>query len=165
MKSSFGILFLRNVEKNGEVIPKTYFSKADCLQKNSLLSKWSQIDKILSCITEYEFKDKDYLESALEELSHLSCSDSPHYQLRCAQLQLLLTTPEGRRFDRNLYILAAELHNISPAAYQMARKSGSIVLPTEELLKKLLSYSLQDEDLKQLFRKLEPQQRLVNIIF
>lgn len=165
VKSSFGFLHLKCVEKNGKKIPKTYFSQAGCLQKNSLLSKWSQFDKILSCITEYEFKDTDYLKRALEELNRMSCSDSPHYQFLYAQLQLLLTPPEGRRFDRNLYILAAELHNISPAAYKMLRKSGSIVLPRVELLKKLLSYSLHDENLKQLFQKLQPQQRLVNILF
>lgn len=165
VKSSFGFLYLKCVEKNGKEIPKTYFSKAGCLQKNSLLSKWSQFDKIMSCITEYEFKDADYLKSAVQELSHMSCSDSPHFQFLHSQLQLLLTHPEGRRFDRNLYVLAAELHNISPAAYKMLRKSGSVVLPRVELLKKLLSCSLHDKNLEQLFQKLKPQQRLVNILF
>jgi len=95
----------------------------------------------------------------------MSCSDLPHYQFLYAQLQLLLTPPEGRHLDRNLYILAAKLHNISPAAYKMLRKSRSIVLPRVELLKKLLSYNLHDENLKQLFQKLQPQQRLFNILF
>ncbi|XP_076811672.1 uncharacterized protein LOC143458706 [Clavelina lepadiformis] len=165
VQSSFGFFHLKCVEKNGKDIPKTYFSKAGCLQKNSLLSKWSQLDKILSCITEYEFKDTDYLKSAVEELNSMSCSDSPHFQFIYDQLQLLLTPPEGRRFDKNLYILAAELHNISPAAYKMIRKSGSIVLPRVELLKKLLSCSFHDENLEQLFQKLQPQQCLVNILF
>ena len=165
MKSSFGLLCLKCVEKNGMEIPKTYFSKAGCLQKNSLLSKWSQFDKILSCIMEYEFKDTDYLKSSLEELNSMSCSDSLHYQFLYEQLQLLLTPPKGRRFDKNLYVLAAELHTISPAAYGMLRKSGSIVLPREELLKKLLSNSLDDENLKQLFQKLQPQQCLLNMLF
>ena len=53
VKSSFGFLYHKCVEKNGKEIPKTYFSKAGCLQKNSLLSKWSQFDKILSCIADY----------------------------------------------------------------------------------------------------------------
>ena len=72
----------------------------------------------------------------------MSCSDLPHFHFVYSQLQLLLTHPEGRRFDRNLYAFAAELHNISPAAYRMLRKSGSVVLPRVELLKKLLSCSL-----------------------
>ncbi len=94
----------------------------------------------------------------------MSCSDLPH-QFLYAQLQLLLTPPEVCHLDRNLYILAAELHNISPTAYKMLRKSGSIVLPRVELLKKLRSYNLHDENLKQLFEKLQPQQSLVNILF
>ena len=165
VKSSFGFLYLKCAEKNGKEVPKTYFSKACCLQKNSLLSKWFQFDKIMSYITVYEFKDADYLKSALQELSQMSCSDLPHFQFVYSQLQLLLTHPEGRRFYRNLYVLAAELHNISPAAYRMLRKSGSVVLPRAELLKKLFSCSLHDKNLKQLLQKLKPQQRLVNILF
>ena len=136
-------------------LPKTYFSKACCLQKNSLLSKWSQFDKITSCITVYEFKDADYLKSALQELSQMSCSDLPHFQFVYFQLQLLLTHSEGRRFDRNLYVLAAELHNISPAPYRILRKSGSVVLARVELLKKLLSCSLHDKNLEQFYKKLK----------
>ena len=112
-----------------------------------------------------EFKDTDYLKCALEELNRMSSSDSPHYQFLYAQLQLLLTPPKGRRFDKNLYFLAAELHTISPAAYRMLRKSGSIVLPREELLKNILSNSLDDENMEQLFQKLQPQQYLVNMIY
>lgn len=165
VKSSFGFLYLDTVEKNGKRIPKTYFSKAGFLKKNSLLSKWSQFNSILSSIMEYEFGDNEYLKCALEELSSMSCCGSPHYQFLYAQLQLLLVPPTGRRFDKNLYILAAELHNISPAAYRMLRKSGSIVLPREELLKKLLHNSLDIENLKTLFNKLKPQQCLVNVLF
>ena len=47
----------------------------------------------------------------------------------------------------------------------MVRKSSSIVLPRVELLKKLLSCSIHDEKLEQLFQKLQPQQCLVNILF
>ena len=79
VKSSFGLLYLKRAEKNEKEVPKTYFSKAYCLQKNSLLNKWSQFDKIMSCITVYEFKDADYLKSALQELSQMSCSDLPHF--------------------------------------------------------------------------------------
>ena len=79
VKSSFGFLYLKCAEKNVKEVPKTYFSKACCLQKNSLLSKWSQFDKIMSCITVYEFKDANYLKSALQELSQTSCSDLPHF--------------------------------------------------------------------------------------
>ena len=47
----------------------------------------------------------------------------------------------------------------------MLRKSGSVVLPRVELLKKLLSSRLHDKNLEQLFQKLKPQQRLVNVLF
>ena len=102
----------------------------------------------MSCITVYEFKDADYLKSALQELSHMSCSDSPHFQFVYSQLQLLLTHPEGCRFDKNLYVLAAELHNISPAAYTVLQTSGSVVLLRVELLKNFLSCSLHDKNLE-----------------
>ena len=103
--------------------------------------------------------------SALVELSRMCCSELSHYQFLYAQLGLLLTAPKGRRFDRNLYVLAAKLHSISPAAYIMLRKSGAIALPRVELLKKLLSNSLHDENLRPLLQELQPQQRLVNILF
>ena len=48
----------------------------------------------------------------------------------------------------------------------MLRKSGSVVLPRVELLKKLFSCSLHDKNLEQLFQKLKPYlKRLVNILF
>ena len=95
----------------------------------------------------------------------MNCSELPHYQCLYAQLGLLLTAPKGRRLYRNLYVFAAELHNISPAAYRMLGKSGAIALPRVELLKKLISNSLHDENLRQLLQELQPQQRLVNILF
>ena len=45
-KSPFGFLFLKCVEKNGKEIPKSYFSEAGFLHKNSLISKWSQFNSI-----------------------------------------------------------------------------------------------------------------------
>ena len=47
----------------------------------------------------------------------------------------------------------------------MRPKSGSVVLPRVELLKKLFSCSLHDKNLEQLFQKLKPQQHLVYIFF
>ena len=64
----------------------------------------------------------------------MSCSEHPHYQFLCAQLGLLLTAPKGRRFDRNLYALAAQPDNISPAEYRKLLKSAVIALPQVELL-------------------------------
>ena len=64
-----------------------------------------------------------------------------------------------------MHVLAAELHNILPAAYRMLQNCGSVVLLRVELIKKLLSNSIQDQNLKQLLQQLHPQQRLFNIIF
>ena len=47
----------------------------------------------------------------------------------------------------------------------MLQNCGSVVLLRVELIKELLSNSIQDQNLKQLFQQLHPQQRLVNIIF
>ena len=165
VSSLCGFLHLKCIEKNEKEIPKSHFYKVGCLAKNSLITKWSQFDQILSCLTEYEFKDADYLKHALEELDQMSCSDSPHFQFLYAQLQLLLTNSNAHRFDRNIYIFAAELYGISPAAYKMVRKSGSVVLPSIYMIKKLFSSTLNKENLQQLIEQLLPQQRLVNILF
>ena len=95
----------------------------------------------------------------------MSYSDSPHFQFLYAQLQLLLTNSNGHRFDRNIYIFAAELYGISPAAYKMVRKSGSVVFPSIYMIKKLFSSTLNKENLQQLIEQLLPQQQLVNILF
>ena len=160
-----GFLHLKCIEKNEKEIPKSHFYKVGCLAKNSLITKWSQFDQILSCLTEYEFKDADYLKHALEELDQMSYSDSPHFQFLYAQLQLLLTSSNGHRFDRNIYIFAAELYGISPAAYKMVRKSGSVVLPSIDMIKKLFNSTLNKGNLQQLIKQLLPQQQLVNILF
>ena len=97
--SKFGVVHLKYVEKNSKEIAKINLFKAGCLQKNSFLSKWSQVNQILSYIKEYEMKDADYLKFALDELNQMSCSDTPHFQFIYAQLQLLLSSPEGRRYD------------------------------------------------------------------
>ena len=71
----------------------------------------------------------------------------------------------GSRFDKNVYVLAAELQNILPAVSKMLRKSESIVLPTVEHLKRLFSNSCCDKNVKELFESLQPQLRLVKILF
>ena len=87
----------------------------------------------------------------------MSYSDSTHFQFLYAQLQLLLTSSNGHRFDRNIYIFAAELYGISPAAYKMVRKSGSVVLPSIDTIKKLSNSILNKGSLQQLIEQLLPQ--------
>ena len=72
VSSLCGFLHLKCIEKNEKEIPKSHFYKVGCLAKNSLITKWSQFDQILSCLTEYEFKDADYLKHAVEELNQMN---------------------------------------------------------------------------------------------
>ena len=62
VKSHFGFLLLERVEKDGSEIPKKNFN----LQKNSLISKWSQIRDIVSVTNSYEPTNEDYLGRVLK---------------------------------------------------------------------------------------------------
>ena len=160
--SDFGFLFLEKAEKTGVQLPKKLFP----LQKNSLLSKWSQVREILNIVTSYEVSNDDLLNHALESLNQMSdFHASPHFQFIVAQLRMLLTKPKGRRYDKETIVLAAELHNVSPAAYKMLQKSGAMALPSIKIIKRLLSNASQAENLKSLLANLKPQQKLVNVLF
>ena len=155
-------MHLVNVEKDGIEVPKKKFS----LQKNSLISKWTQINDILSVMDDHEFENNDYLKNVLESFdSMVDLHDSPYFQFLRARLQLLLCSPNARRFDKQILIFAAELYSISSAAYKMLRRSGALALPCVTRMKKLLSRSFQDANLPILFQELKPQQRLVNVLF
>ena len=93
--SHFGFLHLVTAEKEGRQIPKNNFS----LQKNSLLSKWSQVDEVFLTTANYEICNEVYVKSALNSLD-LMCDlrDSSHFQFIRTQLRLLLLTPKARRF-------------------------------------------------------------------
>ena len=118
-------------------MPTTYFLNAGCLQKKSY---WQMVSS--SRTSEYDFTDTDHLNSVLKILDCMSCSDSPHFQFLYSQLQLLLCSSNGRRFDRNTIVFVAELHHISPGAYRMLRNSGSVIPPRTKLIKNLLSNTL-----------------------
>ena len=53
----------------------------------------------------------------------------------------------------------------SPAAYRLIRNSRLISLPSERFIKGILSNTFQDENLGKIFQSLQPQQRIVNILF
>ncbi|KAI6653987.1 hypothetical protein LOD99_3163 [Oopsacas minuta] len=88
-----------------------------------------------------------------------------HFTFLLSQLSLIFKPPDGRRFDTDTMIFAVQLHNISPSAYKMIRRSGLIILPSTEKVKQMLAWGLQDSNLKTLFDQLKPQQRLVNLMF
>ena len=115
---------------------------------------------------DHEFENNDYLKNVLESFdSMVDLHDSPYFQFLRAQLQLLLCSPNARRFDKQILILAAELYSISSAAYKMLRRSGALALPCVTTMKKLLSRSFQDANLPILSQELKLQQRLVNVLF
>ncbi len=160
--SNFGFLSVERAERNGINVSKQLFP----LQKNSLVSRWTQVDEILRVVTCFEPSNDDLLKQALESLKEMTdLHDSPHMQFITAQLHLLLKKPKGRRYDKETVVLAAEIHNISPAAYRMLRRSGALALPHENVIKRLLSRSSQDSNLRDLLSGLKAKQRLVNILF
>ena len=162
VQSPFGFLFLENAEKYGYSIPKKKFD----LQKNSLISRWSQIDDILSVTRRYEPDNEDYLERITNVFeSMVEMHDNPHFQFIQDQVLLLLTKPSGRRFTKHALILAGELFCLSPAAYRTLRNSGAICLPNEKRVRELLSQASDDKNLERLFLELKPEQRLVNLLF
>ena len=155
-------MYLANAEKDGIVVPKKEFP----LQKNSLVSKWTQIDDIVNVVGRYDADNNDYLKNVLRSLDSMTdIYDSAYYQFLRGQLQLLLCVPNARRFDKQTLVIAAELYSISPAAYKMLRRSGVLALPCVTTMKRLLRGSFQDANLPPLFQKLKPQQRLVNLLF
>ena len=81
------------------------------------------------------------------------------------QFRLRLTSKNNRRYSKHLLLLAAEIVNVSPSAYRRLRSFDTLILPSERLIRKLLSKSFQDCDLKNIFEKLIPEQRIVNILF
>ena len=70
-----------------------------------------------------------------------------------------------RHYQKHILVFAAELYTVSPAAYRLLKRSGTIIIPGEGLIRRLLSKSLCEENLEKLFSTLEANQRLVNILF
>ncbi|KAI6661767.1 hypothetical protein LOD99_9834 [Oopsacas minuta] len=136
------------------------------LQKNSLLSKWSQIGYITDQVNAYEYTSQEILEHAISQLCKMTeAHELAHFTFLLSQLCLIFKPPDGRRFDTDNMIFAVQLHNILLSAYKMIHRSGLIILPSTEKVKQMLARSLQDSNLKTLFDQLKPQQRLVNLMF
>ena len=116
VSSSFGFLYLVNIEKFGFKINKSQLS----FHKNSLLSRWSQLDEIVTFMNIFEPSNEDILLKEIETLKSTSdLHNSPHFHHIMSQLHLLLTPKKGRRYDKETFVLAAELFNISPLLCQV----------------------------------------------
>ena len=108
----------------------------------------------------YDIPGKDLLEKSIQDLMEIEyLQDNPTYQLILEQLQLILTPINGRRYNKHLLILAAELLCISPAAYRMLRRSEAIILPRERTIREQMSKSLSESNLEKLLETLKHQQR------
>ncbi|KAI6648187.1 hypothetical protein LOD99_11996 [Oopsacas minuta] len=111
-------------------------------------------------------QSQEILEHAISQLCKMTeAHELTHFTFLLSQLCLIFKPPDGRQFGTDTMIFAVQLHNISPSAYKMIRRSGLIILPSTEKVKQMLARSLQDSNLKALFDQLKPQQRLVNLMF
>ena len=126
----FGFLQLAEAQKNGVDVPKNVFN----LQTNNLFRKWSQFKSITTVMNSYDTPGKDLLEKSIQDLMEIEyLQDNPTSKLILEQLQLILTPINGRRYNKHLLILAAELLCISPAAYRMLRRSRQSYYQEKEL--------------------------------
>jgi hypothetical protein len=162
IQSPFGFLYLVSVEKDGYEIPKGQF----VLNKNSRVNTWSQLSDVFNVINKHVPSNIDYLNKALHELYIIDdLHNSSHFQFLMAQLEMLLTPANKLRYTKYSLIFAAELLCLSPAAYRMLRGSRTIILPKQQVIRDLMSRSLQDSSLQTVLNELRPEQRLVNVLF
>ena len=82
-----------------------------------------------------------------------------------AQTEMLLIPPNNLRYTNYSLTFAAELLCVSPAAYIMLRGLRTIILPKQQMIRDLMSRSIQDNNLQTALNELKPEKRLVNILF
>jgi len=80
-----------------------------------------------------------------------------------AQTEMLLIPPNNLRYTNYSLTFAAELLCVSPAAYIMLRGLRTIILPKQQMIRDLMSRSIQDNNLQTALNELKPEKRLVNI--
>ena len=111
LDSPFGFLQLFKAEKHGMDVPKYKFD----LQKNSLLHKWTQVRNIITVMNLHEASTQDLLSKLIKECKQVTdLADAPNFQFLQEQLQLMLSSPQGRRYSKHVLIFAAELICVSP---------------------------------------------------
>ena len=163
IQSDFGFLKLMCVEKDGIEVNNRVFG----IQKDGYIHKWSDVQTILRKLVEYKMSSEAHLKKAHQELD--LCDefiDSPSFQFIQEQLQLFNKSHlKSKSYSKHTVIFALELMGVSPAAYRLIRNSRLVYLPSQRFLKGILSNTFQDENLGKVFRSLQPQQRIVNILF
>lgn len=160
--SPCGFLKLVVAESNGIEVSKQELGVA----RNSLIQKWTDLADVIKKLREYKLTDHDYSQKALEYLNSMeNYLEEPTFQFILEQLSLLFTHKNGRRYQKHVLVFAAELFSVSPAAFRLLKRSGMIIMPNEGMIRSLLSKAMCEENLRNLFIKLNPKQRLVNILF
>ena len=123
---------------------------------------------ILSILDDYENTYIDHVNREIHELDLCEeLIDCPTIQFIQEQLTLILYNPESTRRSYSKYtvMFSMELLGVSPAAYRLVTNSKTLIPPTEKTLRSLISNTFNDENLKTIIENLQPQQRIVNILF
>ena len=151
------------IEKNGHRVPKS----AVGLSESGALSDWPHLEQVFTSLQAHQTTKEALLEKAMQALNDLSelLPESAALEFLQSQLALLLTTPTGLRYSKNLFVFAAELFGISPSAYKMLRESRLIKLPAVPAIRRVLSSGMDSKYLHEMFAALPPKQRLVNVVF
>ena len=163
VQTDFGFIKIMSIEKDGFEVNNNVFE----IQKNGYIHKWSELQKIVDILIKHNNPSEAHFKKAVQELD--LCEefiDSPTFQFIQEQLQLFIKSHfQLKSYSKHTVIFALELMGVSPAAYRLIRNSKLVYLPSERFLKGILSKTFQDENLSKLFQSLQPQQRLVNILF
>ena len=136
--SPCGFLKLALAESNGIEVSKQELG----VVRNSLIQKWTDLAAAVTKLREYKLNDHDHSQKALD---YLNCMDS------------YLEDPTFHFQRYHVLVFAAELFSVSPAAFRLLKRSGTVIMPNEGM--SLLSKALREENLKNLFAKLNPNQR------
>ena len=143
-------------------MPKCKFN----LQKNGFIHKWSDVKHIISIINDHENSYIDYINNAIQALELCEeFNECSTLQFIKDQLKLLLKPPKRRIYSKHTVIFSLELLGVSPAAFRLVRNSKSLILPNEGLIRSLISNTFKDENLGNILKNLNPQQRVVNMLF
>jgi len=107
-----------------------------------------------------------HLKKALKELRCIEgFHTSSQFQFLVEQLENLLIPSNNFRYTKYSLIFAADYLCVSPAAYRMLRGLRTIILPKQQLIRDLMSRTVQDSNLQTAINELKLKQHFVNILF
>ena len=100
------------------------------------------MDDIVKTLRQYEPSNYDYSQKAFELLNRMDTFlENPTFQFLLEQLDLLLVHKNGRRYQKHVLVFSAELFSVSPVAFNLVKRSGTIIIPNEKMIRRLLSKS------------------------